>query len=102
MLGGSIGDWRKTWVRATETAGLRGKLFHDLRRTVARNLVRSGVPERGRDGRYRAQDAEHLRPLQHCQGGLRHATTRLAECMDGQPANGRMIPLSPVAEGVAR
>jgi hypothetical protein len=41
-----VSDWRKAWKRACRTAGLPGKLFHDLRRTVARNLVRSGVSER--------------------------------------------------------
>src|SRR5207253_771078 len=44
--GHRIGDWRKTWKRACQAARLPGKLFHDLRRTVVRNLVRSGVPER--------------------------------------------------------
>ena len=41
-----VGDWRKTWNRACRLAGFPEKRFHDLRRTVARNLVRSGVPER--------------------------------------------------------
>ena len=59
--GRPVGDWRKRWATACIKAGfsrvepLPGKpegrkvptkLFHDLRRTVARNLIRSGVPER--------------------------------------------------------
>jgi integrase len=41
-----IGDFRKAWATACKTAGLDGLLVHDLRRSCARNLVRSGVPER--------------------------------------------------------
>jgi integrase len=35
--------WQKVWVQACEAAGLKGKRLHDTRRTVARDLVRSGV-----------------------------------------------------------
>jgi integrase len=41
-----IGDFRKSWGKATKAVGLEAVLVHDLRRSCARNLVRAGVPER--------------------------------------------------------
>ncbi len=43
--GKPIGDFKRAWRTALREAGLTGKIFHDLRRTGVRNMVRSGVPE---------------------------------------------------------
>lgn len=44
--GRSMGDFEKAWAKACACAGCSGMIFHDLRRTAARNLIRAGVPER--------------------------------------------------------
>jgi len=41
--GTPIGDFKTAWRTARRKAGIPGHLFHDLRRTVVRNLERAGV-----------------------------------------------------------
>jgi len=43
--GEPIKDFRGAWQEATKRAGLPGLIFHDLRRSAARNMVRSGLSE---------------------------------------------------------
>jgi integrase len=39
-------NYDKPWRGACQTAGLPGEIGHDFRRTVVRNMVRAGIPER--------------------------------------------------------
>lgn len=89
-----IGDFRKAWAAACRQAGVSGKLFHDLRRTAARNLRRAGVSETvamrilGQKTpsifkRYSITDLDDLRQAQ----------TRLQEHLAGQPAERKVLPM---------
>ena len=44
--GEPVKDFRATWNKSLEEAGLQEKIFHDFRRTAVRNMIRSGIPER--------------------------------------------------------
>ena len=44
--GEPIGDFHRAWDKACKDAGVPGRVFHDFRRTRARDLIRAGVNEK--------------------------------------------------------
>lgn len=44
--GKPIKDFRFTWERTCKKTGLQGRIFHDLRRTAVRDMVRAGISEK--------------------------------------------------------
>ena len=91
--GKQIKDYDAAWTKACEKADLKGKLFHDLRRTVARNLIRSGVP-RSTARRITGHKTESVFERYNItvEEDLREAAEKLAGYMAKRQSRGKVVP----------
>lgn len=98
--GKRVAEFRKAWSTATKKAGLNGVLFHDLRRSAIRNMVRAGVDPavamkvsghrtRAVFDRYNILD----------DADLREAMTKTAEYVSALPKERKVAPFPEPAEG---
>lgn len=88
-------DWRKAWTKACKAAGCPDKRLHDCRRTAARNLIRSGTPERiamQLTGHKTRSVFDRYNIVS--EGDLRAGVERLAKYVQGLPAQGRVEALN--------
>jgi hypothetical protein len=63
--GEPVRDFRGAWNALVKAAGLPGLLLHDFRRSVVRNMIRRGVPQKDSPRNFRPQDGCRLQSLQH-------------------------------------
>jgi integrase len=101
-----VKDFRITWDKLTEAAGVPGLLLHDFRRSSVRNLIRRGVPQKtARTDLGHKTDAVFARYYILSEDDIRDAAMRIEE--GAEAAVSGVIPTSfPLApnqgnEGVA-
>jgi integrase len=86
----------RAWSAAREKAGLPGKLFHDLRRSAARNLLRSGIPQAiAMSITGHRTDSMFRRYAISSPGDKREALRRQHEFLASEPSKNKVIELRP-------
>jgi integrase len=88
-------EFRKSWDTACVAAGVAGRLFHDLRRTGVRNLIRAGV-DRKVAMKISGHRTEHVfeRYNIDMDADLRDAMQKLARYVEQLPAEPKVVPIS--------
>ena len=109
-----IKDFRAGWKLACVKAGIPDLLFHDLRRTAARNLRRAGIPEsvvtkitghktRAMFERYNIVDEDHIRDIgRRAEGFRRSLEAESAQRVTGNNTTATMEHFDIVDEDDAR
>jgi integrase len=95
-----ITEFRKAWATACSRAGVAGRLFHDLRRTGLRNLVRAGVTETVAMQISGHRTTSTFRRYNiTTDDDLRDAVEKVAAYVEGTPDMATVVPLAARADG---